>query len=87
MKKQQIMELAEDVLDNNEAPDWEANLMDQFASVYADVTEDGGCLVVLLNNLSGDIEDAYIFKNHEEAEEYVYALQAQIFGDEEAFND
>ena len=87
MKKQQIIELAEDFLDNNEAPDWEVNLVDQFASVYADVTEEGKCLVVYLNNLSGDIEDAQIFNSEEEAEAHLNTLAAEAYGDEEAIND
>jgi hypothetical protein len=53
-------------------------LVDQFASVFSDVTEDGKCLVILLNNLNGEIEDAIIFSNEEEAEEHINDLQAQV---------
>jgi hypothetical protein len=46
--------------------------------VFSDVTEDGKCLVILLNNLNGEIEDAIIFSNEEEAEEHINDLQAQV---------
>jgi len=84
MTKEELIELADDLLmDVDEEPDWEVDLMDQFASVYADVTEDGKCLAVFLNNLNGEIEDAIIFNNEEEAETYLNALQAEAYGTEE----
>lgn len=82
MTKEELFETAEDLIDSNEEPDWEVNLEDCFASVYADVTEDGKCLVAFLNNLNGEIEDAKMFANEEEAEEYLNALQAVIAEDE-----
>jgi hypothetical protein len=78
MTKEELLELADDLLMDNEEPDWEVDLLDQFASVFSDVTEDGKCLVILLNNLNGEIEDAIIFSNEEEAEEHINNLQAQI---------
>jgi hypothetical protein len=78
MTKEELLELADDLLMDNEEPDWEVDLLDQFASVFSDVTEDGKCLVILLNNLNGEIEDAIIFSNEEEAEEHINDLQAQI---------
>jgi|688.fasta_scaffold254041_2 hypothetical protein len=78
MTKEELFELADDLLMDNEEPDWEVDLVDQFASVFSDVTEDGKCLVILLNNLNGEIEDAIIFSNEEEAEEHINDLQAQV---------
>ena len=78
MTKEELLELADDLLMDNEEPDWEVDLVDQFASVFSDVTEDGKCLVILLNNLNGEIEDAIIFSNEEEAEEHINNLQAQV---------
>lgn len=78
MTKEKLLELADDLLMDNEEPDWEVDLLDQFASVFSDVTEDGKCLVIFLNNLNGEIEDAIIFSNEEEAEEHINNLQAQI---------
>jgi len=78
MTKEELLELADDLLMDNEEPDWEVDLLHQFASVFSDVTEDGKCLVILLNNLNGEIEDAIIFSNEEEAEEHINNLQAQI---------
>jgi hypothetical protein len=77
MTKEELIELADDLIADNEEPDWEVDLMDQFASVFTDVTEDGKCLVIFMNNLNGDIEDAIIFNNEEEAEEHLNDLQAQ----------
>ena len=81
MTKEELLELADDLLMDNEEPDWEVDLIDQFASVFSDVTEDGKCLVILLNNLNGEIEDAIIFSNEEEAEEHINKLQAQVAED------
>ena len=78
MTKEELFELADDLLMDNEEPDWEVDLIDQFASVFSDVTEDGKCLVIFLNNLNGEIEDAIIFSNEEEAEEHLNDLQAQV---------
>lgn len=78
MTKEELLELADDLLMDNEEPDWEVDLVDQFASVFSDVTEDGKCLVIFLNNLNGEIEDAIIFSNEEEAEEHINDLQAQV---------
>ena len=78
MTKEELLELADDLLMDNEEPDWEVDLVDQFASVFSDVTEDGKCLVIFLNNLTGEIEDAIIFSNEEEAEEHINDLQAQV---------
>ena len=78
MTKEELLELADDLLMDNEEPDWEVDLVDQFASVFSDVTEDGKCLVIFLNNLNGEIEDAIIFSNEEEAEEHLNDLQAQV---------
>ena len=78
MTKEELLELADDLLMDNEEPDWEVDLIDQFASVFSDVTEDGKCLVIFLNNLNGEIEDAIIFSNEEEAEDHLNDLQAQV---------
>ena len=78
MTKEELLELADDLLMDSEEPDWEVDLIDQFASVFSDVTEDGKCLVIFLNNLNGEIEDAIIFSNEEEAEEHLNDLQAQV---------
>ena len=78
MTKEELFELADDLLMDNEEPDWEVDLIDQFASVFSDVTEDGKCLVIFLNNLNGEIEDAIIFSNEEEAEDHLNDLQAQV---------
>ena len=86
MKKEEVIELAEDMLDSNEEPDWEIDLLDRFASVFTDVTEEGGCLVVFLNNLNGDIEDAKMFDSAEEAEAHLNALQAEVYETEEDIN-
>jgi hypothetical protein len=76
MTREALLELAEDIIDSNDTPDAEVNLIDMFASVYEDITAEGKCLVVYRNNLSGDVEDAQIFKDIEEAEEHLNELQA-----------
>lgn len=83
MTKEELYELAEDMIDSNEEPDLEVDLTDVYASVYSDITEEGKCLVVFLNRLSGELENAKLFTNAEEAEEYLYANQAEAEDSEE----
>jgi hypothetical protein len=81
MTKEELFKLADNLLMDNEEPDYEVDLIYQFASVFSDVTEDGKCLVIFFNNLNREIEDAIIFSNEEEAEEHINKLQAQVAED------
>jgi hypothetical protein len=83
MTKEEIIEVAEDLFDSNEEPEWEVDLLDQFASVFCDVTAEGKCLVVFANNLNGEIEDAKMFDTAEEAEAHLNALQNEAYEPEE----
>jgi len=83
MTKEETIELAEDMIDSNEEPDWEIDLMDQFAAVYTDITEEGKCLVVYQSNLNGELEDAEMFNTAEDAEAHLLALQHSVYETEE----
>ena len=85
MTKEELMELVEDLIDSNEEPDWEVDLNDQYASVYTDMTTEGKCLVVYFNRLSGELENAELFSNEEEAEDYLNEAQTED-AEEEAFD-
>jgi hypothetical protein len=83
MTKQELMDVADDFLSSNEEPDWEVDLRDRVALVFTDITEDSKCLVVYANSLSGELDDAEIFTNEEEAEAHLNALQAETYETEE----
>ena len=86
MTKEELIELAEDMIDSNEEPDWEVDLNDLYASVFADVTTEGKCLVIYLNRLTGELEDATLFDTAEEAEDHLNEAQADAQESEEAFD-
>jgi hypothetical protein len=82
MTKQELIELADDLLDSNEEPAWEVNLGDCYAAVFTDITAEGGCLVVYQDNLTGEIDNAEMFDTAEEAESHLNAAQQGAFENE-----
>jgi len=82
MTKEKLFEIADDLLTSNVEPDMEVDLQDQMAAVFTDVTEDGKCLVVYQNVLTGDLENVEMFDTTEDAEAHLNAAQQEIYSHE-----
>ena len=83
--KDELYNLADDILSDIELePDWEKDCGDVFAAFYPAGTMGSDlCVVILQNNLNGDIDNVKLFETEEEAEDFVNALQAHTYADEE----